>query len=264
MAGPLLVYNRLYTLRGLGRATGGSVLLRRRLRRLRGPRRMELALHPELPAIRLLVVGADRERLLEEVQRDLELPLAVVAETHVVERDVVLANLVARLLVEGERVRVVPDAVVEPPNLEGDVLVFVKNVVVLPHSRDAPSQVCTQLLPTRVECVQNRVSELPEHVGIKIAQLQQGHDGLQAWLRRVLLQALLHHEEVVRTERHDALLKRCPQVRPSERAIAVPRFEMLARPRPGVFVVVLAPSKNEAAHLERRFLLRVVQRESPP
>lgn len=47
---------------------------------------------------------------------------AVVAETHVVERNVVLPNVLRAVAVEFESVSVLSNAVVEPPDLKRDVL----------------------------------------------------------------------------------------------------------------------------------------------
>ena len=47
---------------------------------------------------------------------------AVVAQPHVVPSNVVLADVVTAGAVELEGIRIVPDAVVEPPNLKCDIL----------------------------------------------------------------------------------------------------------------------------------------------
>ena len=62
----------------------------------------------------LLVVSAHAEGLVEVLQRSVQMAQTVVAETLVVERDVVFAHSDHRLIVVLQRVLIVPDPVVEP------------------------------------------------------------------------------------------------------------------------------------------------------
>lgn len=62
----------------------------------------------------LLVVSAHAEGLVEVLQRSLQVAQTVVAETLVVESDVVLSHSDHRLLVVLQSVLVVPNPVVEP------------------------------------------------------------------------------------------------------------------------------------------------------
>mmetsp|Transcript_19331 Transcript_19331/g.66674 ORF Transcript_19331/g.66674 Transcript_19331/m.66674 type:complete len:303 (-) Transcript_19331:289-1197(-) len=113
------------------------------------------------------------------VARLLELPEGIVAKADVVRRDVVRADVHRRDVVELERLLIVPDAVVEAADLEGDVLGSVQREVVGPDARQVSAQIIPQFLAAGRHLVQNHVPELVKHVRVPVAQLEQRHDGFQ-------------------------------------------------------------------------------------
>mmetsp|Transcript_208 Transcript_208/g.259 ORF Transcript_208/g.259 Transcript_208/m.259 type:complete len:259 (-) Transcript_208:914-1690(-) len=170
------------------------------------------------------------------------------------------------LLVVLEGRLVVSNAVVDPADLEGDVLVGVQDVVVGPQSRDASAQVVAQLLTTCGSLSQQRVPELEEHIWIPVAELQNGRHRAKRRVGQVLLQTLLQHEEVVGTELVHKVRECSQQVREvlvaglvqlRQRGAQVHVWRHLVRTLEEVL-----RSEHEGTDFQRRFFLRVVQCEA--
>mmetsp|Transcript_8497 Transcript_8497/g.27983 ORF Transcript_8497/g.27983 Transcript_8497/m.27983 type:complete len:412 (+) Transcript_8497:117-1352(+) len=209
------------------------------------------------------------------VARLLELPEGIVAKADVVRRDVVRADVHRRDVVELERLLIVPDAVVEAADLEGDVLGSVQREVVGPDARQVSAQIIPQFLAAGRHLVQNHVPELVKHVRVPVAQLEQRHDGFQGRGLRVLLERLLQDEEIVRPESNDGVLEDMSQMRKLQRSLRRRIFASLCprhgrrrarlhrrvRRRRGRIARFVA-QQHEDGDLERGLLLRVVQREA--
>ena len=74
---------------------------------------------------------------------------------------------------------VVVDAVVEPTDFEGDVLVEVEQVVLRPHPLHASSHVLLELVPAAGDLVENGVSVLVENIRVPVRELEDGEHGLE-------------------------------------------------------------------------------------